>query len=51
MCNYNFEAQMSAFKRVTEHTPPEESKRILQDIGVLDENGDFTPDYSFLKKG
>lgn len=50
MCNFNFEAQMSAFKRVTEHISPEESLKALQSIGVLDEKGDFTPDYSFLKK-
>ena len=50
MCNYNLEAQMKVFDWIAEHNSPEDSLKTLQRIGVLDENGEFTPDYSFLKK-
>lgn len=50
MCNFNFEAQMQVFDWIAEHNSHEDSLKRLQSIGVLDEKGEFTPDYSFLKK-
>lgn len=48
MCNFNFEAQMSALKRMAERNTPEEAQRILQACGVLDENGEMSSWYKSI---
>lgn len=47
MCTFDLEAQMKVFEK--ERTD-EEKIRILQTIGVLDNNGNLTPKYSFIAK-
>lgn len=48
MCNFNFEAQMKALKRMAERNTPEESSKILQTCGVLNEKGEMASWYKTI---
>lgn len=41
---------MNAFMRIAERNTPEEFTKTLQRIGVLDENGEYTPKYRFIEE-
>lgn len=47
MCTFDLKTQMEVLERPISQ---EENLKILQEIGVLDKDGKFTPKYSFIEK-